>query len=248
MYPLRKANNPFDCHISWEGERGKSCHDVFCIWESVIGTSTGLLLRTRPRRSNTLGQTKPIEIWGIRGLEKGPMGGAVTNGLDTGKISKSHGLPQHLTHPAAPGKCKSRNVISATDIPYRHANFAAMRWQRNASVWFFNRKMRHINKIKTEAVGIRNRGTETKLSDTPSEYLADAWLSLNKSVTESVALIYLFYDSLRVSLYCAFNMPRWGLWHFYPSVGVKKTSLVRQLWSENRISSFEHGRRCEQID
>jgi len=68
--------------------------------------------------------------------------------------------------------------------------------------------MRHINKIKTEAVGIRNRGTETKLSDTPSEYLADAWLSLNKSVTESVALIYLFYDSLRVSLYCAFNMPR----------------------------------------
>jgi len=55
------------------------------------------------------------------------MGGAVTNGLDTGKISKSHGLPQHLTHPAALGKCKSRNVISATDIPYRHANFAAMR-------------------------------------------------------------------------------------------------------------------------
>lgn len=103
-----------------KGKR-RRCHDVFCIWESVIGTSTGLLLRTQPRRSNTWSS----ELVGIRGLEEGRLGVAVTNDWTTGKISKSHGLPQQLTHPTGRGKSKSRNVISTTDIPYRHANFCS---------------------------------------------------------------------------------------------------------------------------
>ncbi|KAI8046674.1 hypothetical protein M5D96_002887 [Drosophila gunungcola] len=85
--------------------------------------------------------------WGIRGLEDGRMGGAMTNRLAAGKISKSHGLPQHLTHPATlppfhPGQVQVKK---------------SMRRQRNVCVWSFSRKMRHKNKMETEAEQLKRR-------------------------------------------------------------------------------------------